>query len=389
MILEKNKCTGCGSCAIACSNKCIVMEEDNEGFRFPKINYEKCIGCNLCKKSCPVIEKSALSEKTIAIAAKNKNLDMRLNSSSGGFFYQLAIKIIEKGGLVCAAKYDENFMVVHTIIDKVQDIPPLCGSKYSQSKVEHCFMNIKKALEIGQNVVFFGTPCQVAGLAKFLNKQYSNLILVDNICHGVPSPKIWNKYLGERRKIDANGSLVKEVNQRNKSTGWSNYSYSVEIKYENGNRYLSKQSEDLFMKGFTGNLFLRDSCSNCEFKGVERVSDITVGDYWGVWKQHPDFDDDKGTSLLLIHTNKGIKIWNLINDNFDYIDVDVYEALENNPSALKSSPKHKNRDKFFKEVVKHKSILNAIERNMSCNSNNSLINRFYNHIVHLKRGIKK
>ena len=389
MLAESKKCTGCGSCSAVCPSKCIVMEEDHEGFRFPIIDHNKCVGCNLCEKACPLIENPKLSEKTIAIAAKNKNLDIRLNSSSGGFFLQLAMQIIQRGGLVCAAKYDENFKVTHTIVDKVQDISPLCGSKYSQSQVEHCFENIKQALEIGRSVVFFGTPCQVSGLAKFLNKYYSNLILVDNICHGVPSPKIWGRYLEERKKLDANGSSVKKVNQRNKSTGWSNYAYSIEIEYENGNRYLSKQSEDLFMKGFTNNLFLRQSCSNCEFKGVDRISDITVGDYWGVWNQQPNFDDDKGVSLLLVHTNKGIEIWDLIKDNFDYMNVNVNEALQNNPSALESSYSHENREKFFKDILKNKSVVKTIEYHLKSNSNQSIIDRMYNHIVHWKRGIKK
>lgn len=194
-------------------------------------------------------------------------------------------------------------------------------------------------------VLFSGTPCQVGGLKAFLRKQYNNLMLVDLICHGVPSPAIWRAYMGYRSDLDAEGKKPNNINFRSKETGWT--SYSVRFDYPNGKFYSSKNGEDPFMRGFIGNLYLRPSCYNCNYKGYERLSDFTLGDYWGVWAQEPDFYDEKGTSLVLLHTNKAKECWNELSDKINAKKVEIEKSLEDNPCAIMSCSKPDAREVFF------------------------------------------
>lgn len=386
MLVEKEICTGCGSCVVSCPRKCISMREDKEGFRVPMIDSAYCVNCQKCEKSCPVLQRhikfKVYAGFTKAFAAKNKDNYVRYNSSSGGFFSALAEMIIAKNGIVYAAKYDEHFGVKHDAILSDVQISDFCGAKYVQSKVEHCYPQIEEQLKKEKIVLFVGTPCQVAGLVAYLHCEYSNLILVDMICHGVPSPKVWFSYLKERKKIDASKEEIKSINLRNKSTGWSNYTYSVEIKYKNGNLYSVKQDEDWFMRGFVNNLFLRASCSKCVFKGRTRYSDLTLGDYWGIWNQYPEFDDNKGVSLILIHSEKGYEYWNQIKEQFETMEVDVDLALAENPSALKNSIPHPKRSEFFERLKCEKSVIALIKSclNITGSVQASILERIINRL---------
>lgn len=266
---------------------------------------------------------------------------------------------------------------MHAIAQTISQIAAFQGAKYAQSKVEHCFCEIKNLLEDGIKVLFVGTPCQTAGIYKYLKRQYDNLILIDTICHGVPSPKVWKIYLNERRSKDAGGSEISRVNLRSKSTGWSYYTYSVEVIYKNGTIYSVRQNEDEFMQGFVNNLYLRNSCSNCKFKGIQRCSDLTLGDYWGVWEQYPQFDDNQGCSLLMIHTDKGSQIWNGVKSQFEVIRVDENDALKSNPSALYSSSSHRRRADFFRGMENGEEVIPLIQgllvKNRSEKSSNLLV----------------
>lgn len=359
--LPKN-CTGCGACACACPKDCLKMISNDEGFVYPSIEKEKCIDCGLCDKICPVLNEHKKSDSTKAFAIKNKDDAIRSNSSSGGMFYELASYVINSGGYVCAARYNENFVVEHYLTNKLDDIKAFQGAKYSQSNSFRCFKDIKNKLDDNELLLFVGTPCQVAGLKAYLKKDYENLILVDMICHGVPSPMVLEKYLVERQKTDAPKEKIVGVNQRSKITGWSNYQYSIIINYSNESKYQSIQGLDLFSRGFTSNLFLRKSCEDCTFKGIERYSDITLGDYWGIWNQHPDFDDNKGVSLALIHSIKGDSLFDKIKNKIDVLDVDVEKAIENNPSTINSSAPHQSRNQFFEDITGGKSVISSIEK---------------------------
>lgn len=356
MLPSKNKCCGCGSCAEECRKKCIRMIEDSEGFLYPSINKNECISCGLCEKVCPVLNQPSKYEKAIALAVKNKDDEIRKTSSSGGVFYGLAEYILSRNGLVCGAGFAEDFSVKHYLINSINDIPLLQGAKYSQSYAGDLFSEIKESLDSDLIVLFIGTPCQVAALKSYLKKDYTNLITSDIICHGVPSPSVWLKYLLERRDLDACGGKIHHINQRNKETGWSRYSYSVEIEYENHSKYHKRQHKDTFMRGFANNLYLRPSCSNCSFKGIARCSDLTLGDCWGIWDIDQEFDDNRGVSLLLIHSPNGESIWTTIKSNFNYREVDIDELVKNNSSLLYSSVPHQERKNFFLKLKPANSL---------------------------------
>lgn len=361
MLPAKNLCSGCGACAAACPKKCIKMTADNEGFRYPIIEQAHCVSCKVCEQACPVTSPPRLSKETLAVAAQNQNETIRMESSSGGVFSALAEYVLAKGGLVCAAIYDENQIVSHIIIDKPDRIGAMRSAKYAQSKSENCFSRIKKGLQENMYVLFAGTPCQTAGLSQYLGKKYKTLILVDMICHGVPSPKVWEKYLRERQTSDAPQSGFQSINLRNKETGWSRYSYSVKIQYQNGVKYQRPQGQDWFMRGFVQNLYLRPSCSQCSFKGIERCSDLTLGDCWGIWDIAPEFDDNRGTSLLLIHSETGKQAWDNISSEFRTYSLSIDQAVAQNPSAIYCSIPHPKRESFFNALHSDQSIAEAIQ----------------------------
>ncbi len=349
MLAEKNICTGCGACAVSCPLNCIEMKADQEGFRYPVIDTTQCISCHKCEVVCPTLDERRPQTEPKAYAVKHKESSIRISSSSGGIFPALAHFTLANGGAVCGAGYADDFCVNHLIIEDSAEISKLQGAKYAQSCVEHLFPKIQNILECGRLMLFVGTPCQVAGLKAYLEKDYANLILVDMICHGVPSPKVWEKYLRERTALDSSGSL-EHINLRSKKSGWSRYSYSVEIKYSDGSIYLSPQGQDWFMRGFTENLYLRRSCGNCNFKGVHRISDLTLGDFWGIWDLAPEFDDNQGVSLLWLNSKKATRLWEHVSDDFDALSIPINNSVCKNPSAWSSSQPHSQREKFFAQV---------------------------------------
>lgn len=386
-LADKVLCTGCGSCAMTCPCQCITMVEDGEGFLYPHINNKNCISCRMCEKSCPILLNKDIEKtfETNSYAAQNKNDDIRRKSSSGGVFFALASAVMNQEGFVCAAKYSEKFKVIHDITKIEAEIVDYCGAKYAQSDMGKCYERIKNILCQNQKVLFVGTPCQTAGLKAFLKRPYENLLLVDMICHGVPSPLVWKAYLDERKQKDVIDSEIVSVNLRDKSTGWSQYRYSVCFGYQNAQFYSIQQDKDEFMQGFISNLYLRPSCSNCKFKGIERCSDITLGDCWGIWNQHPEFDDNKGSSLVMIHSEKGSQIWDSISENFKILEISNEEAVEYNPSAMVSSKASDKREEFFKGFQQGKSICELVK---FCLSNQdkgdvSIIHRVWNKLGRL------
>lgn len=349
--LNKDECTGCTACASICPNQCILMKEDYAGFLFPELaDTSRCIDCGVCKQVCPVLRKKSIKGAPIAYAAYSENKLIRSRSSSGGIFSEIASLVLGNGGYICGAGYDQDGTVKHILIKDESNLDLLRGAKYSQSVLEDSFREIKKILDTGKEVLFSGLPCQVAGLKSFLRKNYSNLICVDFVCHGVPSPMVWEKYVKYRAAEDNWGILPKAINMRNKESGWSHYSYSSEFIYSNTKRYICQNDKDLFMNLFVGNYILRECCGNCHFKGYARESDITLADFWGIWDIDLEMDDNKGTSLVLVHTEKGEKLFKSKLNTIKYKQVTLEQASLRNPSLLSSAIHKENRENILMAI---------------------------------------
>lgn len=351
-LAEINQCTGCWACVSACPKQCIRMERDSAGFPHPAADYTQCVHCGLCEKICPVLNKPEPHSGTpVAYAAYSRDKVTRLESSSGGIFSELARAVMAKGGAVYGAAYNEQFDVVHICAESETELARLRGAKYVQSDLGNTLAGVKSRLEKGQQVLFSGTPCQVAGLKSFLQKDYNNLCTVDFVCHGVPSPAVWREYVKYRAQQDNGGRLPTFINMRSKETGWSRYRYSNLFHYQNGS-YRVRSDESLFMKLFVGDFISRESCANCHFKGFNRCSDLTIGDFWGIWDIAPEMDDDAGISVILCQSARGAELLNEITENLILREVRLEEASQYNSSILTSSPANPKRQTALDTIKK-------------------------------------
>lgn len=372
-ITNKNECCGCEACANKCPKNAITMVEDEYGFRYPKVNKDLCINCDLCRKACPIIKNENRENEKLVYACYNKNEDIRRQSSSGGVFTLIAEYILKNDGIVIGAMFNKNFGVYHNYIEKVEDLPKLRTSKYIQSVIGETYRQAEQFLKDGKKVLFTGTPCQVEGLRTFLGKEYENLYTQDIICHGVPSPKVWKKYLEFVNK--KMGDKPVSVTFRNKDKGWRDYSLNIQYKNK---KYNKTHLDDEYMRAFIKKLSLRDSCYKCAFKKENRLSDITLADFWGISNVMPEMNDNKGTSLVIVNTKKGKKLYNSIEKEIIQKQVDFYTAIKYNPSMTQSVSMNKNRDKFFENLEKEEF--------------NKLVNKYVpkeSLIVKLKRKAKK
>lgn len=345
-IKEKRECMGCYGCFNICPQDCISMESDIEGFWYPEVDYDKCIKCGLCVEVCPIIHKTKVDNIPKAYACNNKDEAVRLKSSSGGVFTLVAEQVLDSGGVVFGVGFNRNFEVVHSYIDKKEEIDCFRGSKYVQSKIGHAYDQVENFLEQGRKVLFTGTPCQISGLKSYLGKEYDNLFCMDNICHGVPSPKVWEKYVSYRK--DEAGSSVQRIAFRLKNEGWK--LFSVSFLFSNDTEYIKNQKKDLYMRAFLKDICLRPSCYDCKFKTLNRESDITLADFWGIQNVLPEMDDDKGTSLIFINSQEGQTMLDNIKSELEYKEVDINKAVSYNSAAIKSVNMNPNRNVFFQEL---------------------------------------
>lgn len=347
---DKKRCSGCHSCYNKCPQKCITMKEDDEGFLYPYVNEQNCISCGKCKVVCPILNKYKGHPKGNAYACINKNEKIRLNSSSGGIFTLIAEWVIDCGGVVFGVVFDSELNAYHTEIDTKEGLYKLCGSKYLQSRINNTYSKAEKYLKQERKVLFAGTPCQISGLRTYLGKEYDNLIMQDIICHGVPSPMVWQKYLEYQSKI--NKSPVDRESFptfRRKDEGWKRY--SVSFKFLNDTEYKETIDKDLYMRAFLSNICLRPSCYNCHSKSLERESDITLADFWGIENILPEMFDDKGTSLVLVNTEKGQSVFDAISKGMEYKAVDIDEAAKYNSAAFKSCIEPEKREWFMQNIT--------------------------------------
>lgn len=345
MRASETKCTGCGACAARCPKGCITMEEDRSGFLRPKIREEDCIHCGACDTACPV-GKQREGAVLGTFAASIRQKATRYNSSSGGVFTALALRVLEEGGVVFGAAFDGT-RLRHVSARQEGELGPLRGSKYLQSDASAGIREALRALGEGKTVLFTGTPCQIAGLRQGVG-EHPNLIAVEVICHGVPSNKVWDAYLEELEQKA--GAPVRSVHFRDKTHGWTDY--RMRVTFANGKKKSTRRALDPYLRGYQGNLFLRESCYDCPFKDGGSGADLSLGDFWGLRKMAPDLDDDRGTSLVLVRTARGQALWDRCAGDLNITPVDTAAALRHNPAAWTSVPKNPNREAFLEALGK-------------------------------------
>jgi len=326
-VYNKTKdCSGCRACENICPRNAIKIICDEKGFKYPNINEKDCINCNSCKKVCPMLSEIEKMEQIKIYASKNKNEEIRNTSSSGGVFSSLAEYIINQNGVVFGAIFDNEFKVVHAKASNLEELQKIRTSKYVQSDLKNIYKQVKEELKNGKKVLFSGTPCQVAGIKNYIGEN-GNLYLIDIVCHGVPSPKIFEDYKAYLE--EKYNSKIVDINFRYKI---DNKIQKIKVEFENGNRYISSFNENDYMyKLFLNDLILRDSCYECKFKNINRATDISLADFWGIEKTNKkDFDDQKGVSLILVNTKKGYELLKNIENKLDLKEANREECMPYN-----------------------------------------------------------
>ena len=352
-ITDKLKCCGCNACGDICPKDAITFKTDIEGFWYPEVDMERCIDCGLCEKVCPEQHIGELKkndyERPITIAAINKDMQVRWDSTSGGGFSALADVMYRKGGYVSGAVYNEDFSVSNFISDNPGDLLRLRSSKYLQSNAGGLYKQIRELLRKGEKVLACGTPCQMAALRSYLCKDYDNLIIVDFVCRGVNSPKVYRKYLDSlERKY---GGKVVYVKAKNKELGWRNLTRKVV--FDNGKSYYGVRMEDDFRRGYHTNVFCRPSCYVCRYKGFPRMADITIADYWGIERVDKNLDNNIGTSMVLLNSKKGEAYFEQVKDKLEWIYTEFESILPGNIALRKPiEPAKINREQFFNDLDK-------------------------------------
>lgn len=359
ILFDKKRCTGCCSCFNICPVDAISMKMDREGFYYPNINETICKKCGLCLKVCPVIKKEINNQfNIVSYACFHKNETICYSSSSGGVFSALSEFVLKNNGIVFGAAFDDEWDVKHIYIDNIKDIYKLKTSKYVQSYIELEYKKVKQFLDEGLIVLFSGTPCQVAGLKKYLVRNYDNLYTVDFVCHGVPSPLVWRKYL--RRIIEKEYIKIhniKNINFRDKSISWKEFCLSI---VTDSKKIYANKKRDLYLLGFLKDLYLRPSCYECMFKTVSRTSDITIADFWEIDRIFPKFDSKYGVSQIFIQSSKGKYLFDNIKENLYVEPIDINLSVKHNTNMIVSAKKHKNREKFFEDFIAEKNSVDFL-----------------------------
>lgn len=349
--VTEEKCTGCGICSFVCPKECITMSYNDEGFIIPVINSKKCIQCQTCAKKCHVLNKNVNSESLVnpkTYAAYSKDEFVRKNSSSGGIFFHIAKDFIESNGIVYGAIMDDDLVVRHIRSDSMENCMKMMGSKYVQSEISlDIYKNLKKDLLDGKKVLFSGTPCQCSAIRQITNNK--RLFLISFICHGVPSPKVWKRYV-EYKELK-NKDRISRVFFRDKTFGWTRFSLS--LKFISGKKEINPLDKDLFMKAFLKNNCLRNSCYSCNYKGQDSYAeiDILLSDWWGA-EDIPLFkkSDNKGISAIYINTSRGKDIWSKISSSLEYLSIDYNKASASNIAYNHPAHKGKHRDEFMASI---------------------------------------
>lgn len=349
-IIDKEKCCGCTACANICPKQCILMMCDMEGFVYPVINRDACTNCGLCDRVCPVMHSVKIEEaEQEGYVVQNRDERILRESTSGGAFTAIATYVLRKGGIVYGAAMDDDFNVFHIGVETEQELIKFRNSKYVQSAIQQgTFIQIKKHLEAGRYICFSGTPCQVEGLICFLNRDYERLILVDLSCRAVPSPLIFRKYL-EYMNYKLRNQVTK-VSFRNKYYGYK-YSTMELLTEKKDFHYHHGIESDQWLRAFFSNICDRPSCYECKFKNRYRRSDFTIWDCFPVERFAKELDNDKGATRVLIHTDKGKKVFEAISGDFRYKKISPEELLKNCKEIYYSVSKNEKREMFMNDAV--------------------------------------
>lgn len=341
-ITDKRKCCGCEGCRQVCPKQCIAMHRDEEGFLYPAVDEPACIHCNLCDKVCPVLNQSEPQAAVESFVAKSSDEATKLKSSSGGVFTELAKAVLRAGGVVFGARFDTDWQVVHDYTTTEEDLTAFQGSKYAQSRIGNAYREAEKFLRAGHNVLFSGVPCQIAGLKKYLRKDYPNLLAVDVVCHAVPSPMVWADYI---KRFGTKKNKIRRINFRDKRQGWSNYGLSV-VRADDSEDYIL-MPENPYMGCFLKDYSVRPSCYECPAKIGKSGSDITLGDFWGIENTYPQYRDAMGSSCVIVRSGKGSEA--MRNINAEIHPVEYAAILSGNRSLEISASEPHDRELFWKK----------------------------------------
>lgn len=341
-ISKASDCCGCGACIQACPVGCISFVADKEGFLTPKVNEDECVQCGKCNRVCQMGNTQLEQIPDNVYAAQNINDEIRTHSSSGGIFYLIAEYVINHNGVVFGARFNEKWGVEHAYSETLQGIAEFMQAKYVQSDTSRVYKNVLHFLTQGRVVLFSGTPCQIAGLRRFLRKDYDLLICVDLACHGVPSPKVWHEYLNSVAK----GGKIMSVSFRDKSTTWQGYSLRIAT-----DRGIIKQHHELnpYLQLFQQGIIERQSCEQCPARGGRSNSDITLADFWGMDQILPQYNDNKGTSVLIVRSTKGREIVEALRKKMFLEEVSYTDVVKHNPALVYNRSFHHSRASFWRE----------------------------------------
>lgn len=344
---NREKCCGCAACEQICPKGAIGMKEDPEGFLYPVLDSDKCVKCGLCKSVCPYDNETNGNEPIKTFAFVNGDKEKLLNSSSGGAFIAIADKILEHNGAVCGCVFDEKLRAVHIVGDDYNTVKRMHGSKYVQSNTQSVFYDIENRLLKGQKVLFSGTPCQVDALKKYLKKDYNELYTVDLICHGVPSPKLLADF------IEANSAkaAVTDIKFRDKKrNGWS-AAGSISFNKEDKNKTkLMAPYNSAYYNLYFSNSISRPCCYTCRYANINRVGDITIGDYWNIDAVLPAFDSSGGVSVVLVNTQKGAALTKTLKQGSTLVETSLKSAVDGNGNLSVPSKKSGCRDRIFDDI---------------------------------------
>lgn len=356
------KCYGCGACAYVCPKKAIQMKPNEDGFIVPVIDNNKCVQCGLCNKTCIVINKPKIQlmcsiEESECKMAYIKDAEI-LKSASGGAFYAIAKHAIEQGYYVSGAVWNDQFEVIHTVTNEIEIVKKMRGSKYVQSNATEVYSQIRKLLDDGEKVLFTGTPCQIAAVHKIVG-QHEHLLTVGLICEGVPSPKVFAYWIKELEKRASSKIVSVELRKKGRY-GWK--SPSTCYKFENGKCFEQLAFHmDTYMYNFLQGVFMRESCSNCAYKGNGITADVVIGDCWSASLEAIKSNKNKGMSALIIRTSRGKQLFEELKDCFVYEDVSVEEVVVKNHPLMEANPKSVRRDAFF-ECFRNHSLVDSIKK---------------------------
>lgn len=359
-ICERDKCTACGACMNICPKNAIYFNEDEKGFLYPVIN-DECVECGACQRVCPRNTGSLLSiDEPVVYAAFSKDKETRMSSSSGGLFTEIAKSILNQDGFVFASRMsDDCKTVIFDSCTSEQDLSQFQGSKYVQSSIGLIFQDVKKILLNGKKVLFVGVPCQVDGLKKYLNTEYDNLFTIDIICHGVPSPKLWRDYCDKLER--ENHSKINNVSFRYKKPNWTRFSLKAD--FESGKSIINSKFNDPYLISFLKEISMRQSCYSCEYTSTRRTGDITLADFWGYRSDNFKMrNTEKGISLVLVNTEKGKVLFQMIQNKIMFQKRAMQEAMSGNKSLKQPWKKNPVSDAFWNEYIYGDGMEVAMEK---------------------------